>query len=93
VLITRGANGVFAIHRDQGVFYDPAYCIELKDNIGSGMAFSAGFLHYFLNGSTIQDALSFGNAAGALNATKTGATSSFEKKEVLEFMKECRKLQ
>lgn len=87
ILITRGQNGVFAFHQKKGAFYDPGYKIEIKDNIGSGMAFSAGFLHYYLNGKTIQQALDFGNAAGALNTTKRGATSYFNKKEVLNFMK------
>ena len=51
------------------------------------MAFSAGFLHYYLNGKSIQEALNFGNAAGALNTTKRGATSYFNKNDVLSFMK------
>lgn len=88
VLITRGPGGVFAFHKDQGPFYDRGYDIELKDNIGSGMAFSAGFLHCFLQGKSIRDSLNFGNAAGALNATKTGATSEFSKDEVLTFIKQ-----
>ena len=87
ILITRGQNGVFAFHQKNGAFFDPGYKIEIIDNIGSGMAFSAGFLHYYLNGKTIQQALDFGNAAGALNTTKRGATSYFNKKEVLNFMK------
>lgn len=87
ILITRGQNGVFAFHKKKGGFYDPGYNLEIVDNIGSGMAFSAGFLHYYLNGKTIQQALNFGNAAGALNTTKRGATSYFNKKEVLDFMK------
>ncbi len=87
VLITRGAKGVFAYENDKRSFIDPGYNVTLRDNIGSGMAFSAGFLHYFLHGSTIQEAICFGNAAGALNATKTGATACFNKKEVLMFMK------
>lgn len=87
ILVTRGQNGVFAFHKKKGAFYDPGYNIEIEDNIGSGMAFSAGFLHYFLNGKTIQQALNFGNAAGALNTTKRGATSYFNKKDVLNFMK------
>ncbi len=91
VLITRGQNGVFAFHNSEGEFYDSGFKIELKDNIGSGMAFSAGFIHYFLLGKTLQEALSFGNAAGALNATKTGATSYFTKHEVLKFMNENKK--
>jgi len=91
ILITRGQNGVFAFHKKKGAFYDPGYSIDIVDNIGSGMAFCAGFLHYFLNGKPIQQALDFGNAAGALNTTKRGATSYFNKKDVLYFMKNTSK--
>ncbi|HKL33338.1 MAG TPA: PfkB family carbohydrate kinase [Tangfeifania sp.] len=91
VIITRGRKGVFAWHKKQGAFRDLGYELEMKDNIGSGMAFSAGFLHYYLNGKPIQEALNFGNAAGALNATKMGATSFFDKKDVLKFMKKAKK--
>jgi len=91
VLITRGEKGVFAFHKEKGSFCDPGYLLEMRDNIGSGMAFSAGFLHYFLNGKPIDEALRFGNAAGALNATKPGATSYFNKSDVLKFMKRERK--
>jgi fructokinase len=91
VIITRGQNGVFAWHKKEGEFHDAGFEIEMKDNIGSGMALAAGFLHYYLNGKPIQDALNFGNAAGALNATRMGATSFFDKKDVLKFMKKTRK--
>ena len=87
VLITRGQNGVFAYHHKKGAFSDPGYNIEVVDNIGSGMAFLAGFLVYYLNGRSMQQALNFGNASGALNTTRRGATSFFNKKDVLEFMK------
>jgi fructokinase len=87
ILVTRGHNGVFAYHKTKGAFFDAGYSIETVDNIGSGMAFSAGFLHYYLNGKSIQQALAFGNAAGALNTTKRGATSFFNKKDVLSFLK------
>lgn len=87
VLITRGAKGIFAYHKEQGVFTNEGYPVQLKDNIGSGMAFAAGFLNYYLNGSSIQQAVNFGNAAGALNATMVGATDWFDKKDVLRFIK------
>ena len=87
VLISRGQNGVFAYHYKNGAFSDPGYVIEVVDNVGSGMAFSAGFLVYYLNGRSIQQALNFGNASGALNTTRRGATSYFNKKDVLSFMK------
>jgi len=87
VLVTRGQNGVYAYHKIKGAFWSSGYEVKMKDNIGSGMAFSAGFLYYFLNGKSIEKALDFGNAAGALNATKRGATVFFDKKDVIQFMK------
>ena len=86
VLVTRGNNGVFAFHEKQGSFYERGYAIDVEDNVGSGMAFSAGFLHFHLNGKGIQEAIGFGNAAGALNTTKRGATTFFNKNDVLGFM-------
>ena len=85
--MTRGQNGVFAFNNKKGAFYDSGYNIEVVDNIGSGMAFCAGFLINYLNGKSIQHALKFGNAAGALNTTKRGATSYFNKKNVLDFIR------
>lgn len=86
VIITRGNEGILAFHIKEGLFFEPGFKIEMKDNIGSGMAFSAAFLHYYLNGHSIEDALRFGNAAGALNSTKCGATAFFSKKDILTFM-------
>jgi fructokinase len=91
VLVTRGPNGVCAFHNQKGSFWDAGYIIDIKDNIGSGMAFSAGFLHLYLNGKPLQEALNFGNAAGALNTTMIGATSYFTKPDVLKFMKKNKK--
>ena len=91
ILVTRGENGVFVYDKENGAFEDSGYELKMQDNIGSGMAFSAGFLHYFLNGESLEDAIKFGNAAGALNATRRGATSFFNKKDVLQFMKNSKK--
>lgn len=87
VLITRGQSGVFAFHKTEGPFFDSGYQIDVVDNVGSGMAFSAGFLHYYLNGKSIQEAIKFGNAAGALSTTKRGGTSFFDKNDVHDFMR------
>jgi fructokinase len=87
ILVTRGSKGVFAHHNSQGSFVDPGYSMEVEDNIGSGMAFCAAFLNHYLKGKSIQKALEFGNAAGALNTTKRGATTFFNSDDVLEFVK------
>jgi len=92
ILVTRGSEGVFACHNSKKVYFDSGYDIEVNDNIGSGMAFCAAFVHYYLDGKSIQDALEFGNAAGALNTTKRGATTYFDKKDVIKFMKKTAKM-
>lgn len=91
VLVTRGEKGVIAYHKNNGLYSDSGYLVEKVDNIGSGMAFSAGFLHYYLNGKPLEEALKFGNAAGALNTTKPGATSFFGIQEVLDFIENTEK--
>ena len=86
LLCTLGRNGAFCLTQEDVFHYDPGYQISLGDTVGSGDAFSAGFVHYYMNGSTIDDALRFGNAAGAMVATTTGATAPISKEEILNFM-------
>jgi fructokinase len=86
ILCTLGAYGAFCITSKNEFFYDPGYQIELVDTVGSGDAFSAGFVHYYMNGHPINEALRFGNAAGAMVATTTGATTPIGKSEIINFM-------
>ncbi|MFA5328388.1 MAG: carbohydrate kinase [Prolixibacteraceae bacterium] len=86
LLCTLGSNGAFCLTKEDIFYYDPGYQISLGDTVGSGDAFSAGFVHYYMNGFALDEALSFGNAAGALVATTTGATSPITKQEILDFM-------
>jgi len=86
ILCTLGQNGAFCLTQDGMFHYDPGYQIILGDTVGSGDAFSAGFVHYYMNGSTITEALRFGNAAGALVATTIGATLPIRKNSILNFM-------
>lgn len=86
ILCTLGSNGAFCLTNDDVFYYDSGYQISLGDTVGSGDAFSAGFVHYYMNDRPIDEALSFGNAAGAMVATTTGATSPISKEEILDFM-------
>ena len=86
ILCTLGANGAFCLSNDGRFYYEPGYHINLGDTVGSGDAFSAGFVHYYINGKSIEEALRFGNAAGALVATTTGATAPISKDEILNFI-------
>lgn len=91
LLCTLGQNGAFCLTQDGLFHYDPGYQIILGDTVGSGDAFSAGFVHYYMNGHPIDEALRFGNAAGAMVATTTGATAPISKEEILNFMVNPRK--
>jgi fructokinase len=86
VLVTRGKGGAFALDKDNNFYEDNGYAIDLIDTVGSGVAFSAGFMHYYLNGKGIAESLKFGNAAGALTAATHGATKLIRKPDILEFM-------
>ena len=86
ILCTLGSNGAFCLTHEDVFHYDPGYQISLGDTVGSGDAFSAGFVHYFMNGFPIDQALRFGNAAGAMVATTLGATAKITKEEILNFM-------
>lgn len=90
LLCTLGENGAFCLTKEGDFFYDPGYRIALVDTVGSGDAFSAGFVHYYMNGHSIEEALCFGNAAGAKVVTTIGATSPISKDEILEFMQKCK---
>lgn len=86
ILCTLGEKGAFCLTKDNIFHYDPGYQITLGDTVGAGDAFSAGFVHYFMNGQGIKEALRFGNAAGAMVSTTTGATSPISKAQILDFM-------
>jgi len=86
LLCTLGENGAFSLTKEDAFHYDPGYQINLVDTVGCGDAFSAGFVHYFMNGHPIDEALRFGNAAGAMIATTNGATAAIGKQEILHFM-------
>ena len=86
ILCTLGSNGAFCLTQDDMFHYDPGYQISLGDTVGAGDAFSAGFVHYYMNGESIEESLRFGNASGAMVSTTTGATSPVSKEQILDFM-------
>lgn len=87
VLVTRSKAGAFGLARSGTYFEDPGYVIDLIDTVGAGVAFSAGFLHVYLEDKDPEAALRFGNAAGALTAETHGATIPISKKQITELMR------
>ena len=87
ILVTKGKFGAFALDKDNNYYEDRGYYINLVDTVGSGVAFSAGFMHYYLSGRPVDESLQFGNAAGALTAATHGATKLISKSEILNLIK------
>jgi fructokinase len=54
--------------------YEPAYVVAPVDTIGSGDAFTAGFIHALLSDRPLSEACRLGNALGALVTGQRGAT-------------------
>jgi len=87
VLVTRSKAGAFGVDSGGNYFEDKGYVIDLVDTVGSGVAFSAGFLHLYLEEKDPEAALRFGNAAGALTAETHGATIPISKKQITELIR------
>ena len=83
-VVTLGEKGAFAMSASGEKVYVPGYKVKLADSIGSGDAFSAGFVHKLLRGTSVTQAAQFGNVLGALVATKEGATSPVTIEEINE---------
>ena len=54
----------------------PGFPITPVDTTGAGDSFNAGFLHAWLSGADLQDAMRFGSACGALSTLGLGGTAS-----------------
>ena len=65
----------------------PAFRVRTVDTTGAGDSFNAGFIHAWLQGSSLTDAMRWGAACGALSTLGYGGTSRQPHgSEVEEFM-------
>jgi len=71
-----------------GDFLVPSFNVAVKDTIGAGDAFDAGFLAAMLRGKTLEDAAVYGAACGSLKCTREGAQSAPDKSTLETFLKE-----
>ncbi len=84
VCITRGEKGAALLIR--GHFYENSgFQVQVADTVGAGDAFLAALIYGFIKHKTPEEALNLACAAGALVASKEGATPeyTFEKIQFL----------
>jgi fructokinase len=87
IVVTLGEKGAFASSRDGQKVYHPAFSVKLQDPVGSGDAFTAGFLDALLNELGLDQACRFGNATGALVASQEGATQPLNRSRIEGFLR------
>lgn len=72
VIITRGSKGC-AVFAEDDMVEVQGIKVEVKDTVGAGDAFSAGFLHKYFGTKNIKESAEFANELGAYVASKSGA--------------------
>ncbi len=82
VCVTRGKSGC-SIWRDDKLRDFEGYPVAVADTVGAGDAFSAALLHGIQMDWPIEQTAAFSNAAGALVASRAGATPDWSLEESL----------
>ena len=71
-VVKLGPEGAMAFSNGK-IIRRPAFEAHVVDTTGAGDAFTAGFVHAYLHGLTLEDALDLANACGALCVERSGA--------------------
>jgi ribokinase len=83
VILTLGARGALPARQGEMQIV-PAFAVEPVDTTAAGDAFVAGLSVALAEGRELYEAVRWGNAAGALAATKLGAQTSLPTRQELE---------
>jgi ribokinase len=83
IVVTLGSNGSLIVTGDE-VRHVPPFAVKVVDTTGAGDAFIGGFASALLRGSAPEEAARYGNACGALAASKRGAQPSLPTRDEVE---------
>ena len=87
VALKAGEARAFAADEEGRVLSGPSFNVPVRDPIGAGDAFSAGFLHGFWEGG-VKRGLEWGSALSALKCGALGDTFRFTEAEVRRLLEE-----
>jgi ribokinase len=83
VIVTLGANGALIVNKEM-TRHIPSFPVEVVDTTAAGDAFIGGFASAVLLNKSLEEAVRYGCACGALATTKFGAQPSLPTKEEVE---------
>ena len=83
VIVTLGANGALIVTGTQVIHID-TYQVDVVDTTAAGDAFIGGFASALLQNKSLEEAVCYGCARGALATTKFGAQPSLPTREEVE---------
>lgn len=86
LVVTLGDKGAFAA-AGGSLEYACGFSVSVEDTLGSGDAFTAGFMYALLAEKPVSEALETGNALGAIVAGQKGATQDTSLDELAQFMR------
>ena len=87
VIVTLGAKGALIVNRDSAR-HIPSFKVDVVDTTAAGDAFIGGLAVALLGGQSLEDAVQYASACGALAVTRFGAQPSLPTAgEVEQFMR------
>jgi ribokinase len=83
IIVTLGEKGALIVNKD-GAKHIPSFDVKVVDTTAAGDAFTGGLSVGLLNGKSLEDAVQYACACGALAVTRMGAQPSLSTKEEVE---------
>ncbi len=74
------------VYKDSNVYKGKEYDIEIIDRVGTGDAFTGGFLYAYLNNYSLQDSIEFAIGSGGLKHTIKGDSVEGTKEDIINLI-------
>ncbi|APG60670.1 carbohydrate kinase family protein [Christiangramia salexigens] len=81
ICVTQGACGVTLFHKGE-FYHNSGFLVKVKDTVGAGDSFLAGYIAQLIEGKRPNMALDFACALAGLVASKSGANSAIAEEEI-----------